>query len=300
MELRHLRYFVMTAEERNVSRAAARLYVTQPAISRQLKELEAELGVTLFRREHHGIRLTEAGEALLGHAREILKQTQRAIREVKALGGTPAEPLRVGYVASAPTSYLTGVLRQLNRHHPEVEIELREMQPGDQVEALAAGELDVALIGEPCAEVRERFEVRVVKRLPLRAVLPDDHALARRKAIDLAELAGETFLGLSPRRFPGRNEMLRQAGRAAGFEPKLRTGLETVSAALGLVAAGRGVTLLPSDTASLPHSGAVFVRLRSPRITVESVAAWRKDAVSAGLSRFVETLCAAVAASPKT
>jgi LysR family transcriptional regulator, benzoate and cis,cis-muconate-responsive activator of ben and cat genes len=290
MELRHLRYFVMVAEERNVSRAAARLYVTQPAISRQLKDLEAELGVKLFDRTHTGIALTDAGQTLFTHAREILIRSQQAVEEVRAQAGR-TKPLIVGYVPYAPASFLSKLLRTLARRDPEMAVDLQEMQPGEQIEALSKGAIDVALIGEPCTELHDLFEVRTVRLVAVCAVLPDDHALASRKAIDLGELAGSSFVGLSPKQFPGRNDFLRESCRKAGFEPKLRLQANSLSAALGMVASGRGVALMPADIAFLPHPDTVFVKISKPKLTLESTAVWRKADESRVLKLFVDTLC---------
>ncbi|HBY59440.1 MAG TPA: LysR family transcriptional regulator [Solibacterales bacterium] len=295
MELRQLRYFLMAAEERNVSRAAARLFVTQPAVSRQLKELEEELGAALFERERNGVRLTEAGQTLLVHAREILRRSQKAADEVRAFSPSPRKrSLAIGYIASTPASYLTAVLIGFGKRNPAIDVELRELQPAAQIEELRKGALDVALIGEACAELpRDQFEIRTVRRLPVQAVLPAGHSLAKRKAIALAELAADDFVGLAPRLFPGRNDFLRDACRQAGFEPRIRANAGSLSAVLGLIAAGRGLTLLPADAAALPHPGAIFVKLSSPKLAAESVAAWRKDNESRELKLFVEAMCSA-------
>lgn len=290
MELRHLRYFVMVAEELNVSRAAARLHVSQPAISRQLKDLEEELGGVLFVRSSTGMALSGAGEAFLGHARDILRRARLAVESVRAATGRTPVILTVGYIPTALPSLLGQVLRRFAVKHPDVSVELRESSPHAQVEQLRAGLLDIALVGNPHPGLRDEFEVRTVLRIPVAAVVPDDHRLARRRAVDLAELADDPFVGLAKRTFPGRNEFICETCQRVGFTPRFVANADSLSSMLGLVAAGRGVTLMPADGASLPHPGVVFARLRRPKAFVESAVAWSAHRSSPASTRFIEAL----------
>src|SRR5262245_53541411 len=133
MELRHLRYFVTVAEELNVSRASARLRISQPAVSRQLRDLEEELHVELFRREKHGLKLTPAGEAFLAHARDLLRRGSDAVKQMAAFSQQPRQTLTVGYIAPVLTSVLTPALRRFSQAHAEVEVALREISPAEQL-----------------------------------------------------------------------------------------------------------------------------------------------------------------------
>lgn len=276
MELRHLRYFVTVAEELNVSRASARLRISQPAVSRQLRDLEEELGVDLFLRGKAKLKLTAAGEAFLAHARDLLRRSTDAAKEMEQFRPQTRRMITVGYIAPVLASTLTPALRTFNRKSPDVEVVLREMAPGEQAKALRNGRIDLALPGNPCMELAREFEVVELERIPFQAVLPDDHLLALRKSIGLSQLKDEIFIGFDEGQFPGRNDLICRACQQAGFTPRLRDRVEGLSALLAKVAAGSGVTLAPREVGQLPHPGAVFVSLKPPFPSVSSAAVFRK------------------------
>src|SRR5947208_12826583 len=152
VELRHLRYFVTAAEELNISRASARLRVSQPAVSRQIHDLEEELGVALFMREKSRLSLTQAGESYLAHARDILRKSGEAAAHMNSFRTQPVKKLTVGYIAPALASILTPALRHFTRKHSDTEVVLKELSPQGQVKALRDGRIDFALPGHPCPE----------------------------------------------------------------------------------------------------------------------------------------------------
>jgi DNA-binding transcriptional LysR family regulator len=150
------------------------------------------------------------------------------------------------------------------------------MPPGEQLEALRDGRLDVALIGNSCPAVEHEFAVVVLARIPFQAVLPDNHLLALRKRIALSALEEDKFIGFAEEKFPGRNAAICAACQAAGFTPRIRHHVENLTALLALVASGKGVTLAPAEVSQLPHPQAVFVPLAPPVPSVVSAAAQRK------------------------
>ena len=251
MELRHLRYFVTVAEELNVSRASARLRISQPAVSRQLRALEQELGVDLFDRRNSKLKLTPAGETFLAHARDLLRRSQDAANQMAAFRPQARRRVTVGYIAPVLAT-VTPALRAFGRNNPDVEVVLREMTPGEQVQALRDNRIDLALPGNPCPELAQEFEVTILEQIPFEAVLPDNHLLALRKRIGLAELKGDNFIGFDEARFPGRNDLICRACQEAGFTPRLVHRVESLSALLAKVAAGDGVTLSPRESANCP------------------------------------------------
>jgi DNA-binding transcriptional LysR family regulator len=276
MELRHLRYFVTVAEELNVSRASARLRISQPAVSRQLRDLEEELGVKLFERDKSKLKLTNAGEAFLAHARDLLRRSNEATTEIAAFRPQAKRTVTVGYIAPVLASTLTPALRMFSQKSPDIEVVLREMSPGEQIKALRSGQIDLALAGNPWPELVNEFETVVLKQVPFEAVLPDNHLLALRKRIGLAELSDETFIGFDEDEFPGRNDVICAACQEAGFTPRLRYRVESLTALLAKVASGAGVTLTPREVGQLPHPGAVLVPLKPPVPCVKSAAVFRK------------------------
>jgi DNA-binding transcriptional LysR family regulator len=275
MELRHLRYFVTVAEELNVSRAAARLRISQPAVSRQLRDLEEELGVTLFHRSSSKLKLSQAGESFLAHARDLLRRSNDAVTEMAAFRPQLRRTLKIGYIAPVLAT-LTPALRAFAEKSRSVEVELHEMAPGDQIAALRNSRIDLALPGNPCSELAHEFEVIVLEKIPFQAVLPDNHLLALRKRIALAELKDEAFIGFDEERFPGRNDVICRACQEAGFTPRLVHRVDSLSALLAKVAAGDGVTLTPQEVGKLPHPGAVLIPLKPPFPSVASAAVFRK------------------------
>jgi len=268
---------VTVAEELNVSRASARLRISQPAVSRQVRDLEGELGVSLFHREKSGLKLTAAGEAFLARARDLLHRTSDAVREMAAFGEEPKQKLVVGYIAPALASVLTPALRRFSQGTHPAEVVLKEISPAQQIKALREGRIDLGLIGNPCPEVEREFLVTILSRIPLQAVLPDNHLLALRKCVGLSKLEGDEFIGFAEDEFPGRNAAIRGACQAAGFTPRLRHRVENLTALLSLVAAGKGVTLAPAEVSQLAHPQAVFVPLAPPVPFIGSAAARRKD-----------------------
>jgi len=290
VELRHLRYFVTAAEELNISRASARLRISQPAVSRQIHDLEEELGVALFERRKNGLSLTRAGESYLAHARDILRRSGEAASHMNSFRKAPASKLAIGYIAPVLANILTPALRAFERTHGETELKLKEMTPEDQVKSLRDGSIDLALLGNPCPELASEFEITVLRRIALHAVLPDNHLLAKRKRLGLAELKDETFIGFVEEAFPGRNAAICAACQQAGFTPRFRDRVESLSALLAMVAAGRGVTLAPAEVSQLPHPQAAFVPLKPPVPSIISAAASRKGEKNAALTELL-ALC---------
>lgn len=278
MELRHLRYFVTAAEEGSVSRAAARLNISQPAVSRQLRDLEEELGVKLFIRESQGLTVTEDGETELTHARDLLRRANAMTSAFQRRKGKARKTLHVGFIPTALPGFLADGMRRFNAEHPKTCVQIREMSPREQEAALGKGEIDVALLGTACPEVRRRFNTVNILKVPLCVVLPEHHLLALRKSIDLVELEDESFVSLHERNFPGRPQLVADLSERAGFAIDIGIKANGLSEALGMVAGGAGVAVLPADVDRLPHPGVVFVKLRKPRIYLTSSAAWRKDA----------------------
>ncbi len=295
MELRHLRYFVTVADEASFSRAAVLLRVSQPAISRQIKTLEGEVGSPLFLRGPGTLHLTKAGSALLGHARELLRQSTQALLDVKAVSGAAAQAIHLGYLISAQADFLSLALRTFQKRHRTIRVTLYEMTPAAQVTALRAGQLDLGLIGHHHADTLQDLRITVLKLLPLQAIVPDPHSLAQRRKIAVRDLSKETFIGYREEAFPGRNDLITRVCLEAGFKPRLRPCAETLSAVLALVGAGEGVCLIPADVAKLAHPGVTFLALQRPVPKIRYAAAARRAPGPAALADLLECLKSAAA-----
>ncbi len=300
MEFHQLRYFVAAAEELNISKAAARLHVTQPAMSRQIAVLEDELGVPLFDRVRKRIHLTEGGRFFLGKAQQILCDAETSIQQARERFGHAKPVLRAGFVIPLLDDIIGPAIRAFRQSHGEVQVSLFELSPRAQLNRLRDGELDIAILGNIEEADRERYHISVLGRFPMAAVLPESHRLASRPTVALSELRTEAFVSLSEESFPGRREFLKEIGRRAGFEPLIRRECDSVPLVAAHVAAGEGVALLPHHAVKLPHGGCVFVPLSEPAPAVEALAVLRKEAASerAEAMAFVDALVAATKQVP--
>ncbi len=290
MELKTLKNFLIVAEELNFSRAAVRIFISQPALSRQIKAIEDELGVMLFLRQSDGLKLTEAGVFLLEQAKDILHRTNVAIQNTQSRYSNIAPPLVIGYIPTILQSFLGVNLNRFGLVYPQISLGLLELSPGEQVKNLRDGAINIAFMGNPPDELDEEFSVRSVRQVAIAAVLPSSHSLANQYSINLAQLATEKFIGMSEDTFPGRNDRIRDTCRCAGFTPNLCLFANSHASMIALVAAGQGVAVMPNEAESLPHPQVVFMPLHHPIYHARSTAVWRKEIPSQSLDKFLKIL----------
>jgi DNA-binding transcriptional LysR family regulator len=273
MELRHLRYFIAAAEEQGISAAARRLRLSQPPLSRQIRDLEAELGVPLFDRVGRSIRLTKAGRSFLVRARQIVCDAETAAQQLREQFGKAALTIRLGVIAPVLDDLVVPVVREFRQRFANSRVSLFDLPPTAQLQRLKQHQLDAALVGNIGEPDRRELRVVTLWRGPIQIVLPEVHPLAKRAALRLSLLATEDWLSLSDTLFPGRRAFLRSACRLAGFEPRIVAEYDSVALKLAAVAAGEGVALLPAHAARLAHSGVVFVPIvgRAPRVALSWV-----------------------------
>ncbi|MCK9986504.1 MAG: hypothetical protein AzoDbin1_02976 [Azoarcus sp.] len=247
MELRHLRYFVAVAEELNFTRAAARLHIGQPPLSMQIRDLEVEIGTSLFERNKRRVALTEAGRRFLEHAREILTRSQLATEDARRAGKGELGELRVGFTSSLPyTTTLSDVLHTYRRDFPQVALSLREMFTGAQFEALQRGEIDVGFVRYRGLDVPAGIVTREIGRDSLRLVVNAAHPLAHRAEVSLAEFRDEGFIAYPPDVGTGLPAIVDDLCRKAGFEARIVQRAREATTQIGLVASGLGVAVLPA------------------------------------------------------
>jgi DNA-binding transcriptional LysR family regulator len=264
MELRHLRSFVVLAEERHFGRAATRLHIAQPALSQQIKQLERELGVKLFARTTRRVEPTEAGFRFAEHARTVLGDVARAEADMEQLASGRAGRVSVGFIGTATYDVLPRVAREVRRELPGLELDLRgELLSPQLVDGVLNHTFDLALL-RPDAVDRRDLRIRPLRSEPLVAVLPTSHRLARRRRIDLAALSDEAFVMHPSGHRSSMHDQVLAACVAAGFEPTSITEVGETATLVVFVAAGLGVALVPEPVRSLGLDGVSYVALTDP------------------------------------
>lgn len=247
MELKHLRAFVVLAEELHFGRAAQRLSVVQPALSMQIKGLEQELGVRLLERNRHSVSLTEAGRVFLPQARATLHQAAHAADVARACGRGEIGRVRLGFVSSVLPQLLPTLIRSVHERFPRIELELKDLPGPDQARALQDGQLDFGLMRLPVAYTG--IHTRCVLQESFVLALPNGHALAARHSVRPEDLQQVPILVLGRRYAPGFYDELMRALSEQGLTPLIASELGEFTTMLALVAAGLGVGLLPAHAA---------------------------------------------------
>jgi DNA-binding transcriptional LysR family regulator len=263
MELRHIRYFVAVAEAENVLRAATqKLHVSQPAVSRQIRDLEDELGVQLFGRTGKSVRLTVAGSVFLKEARAILERTDEAVRNVRAFAEAGETELQIGYSPALRTRIVSPALHALQQAMPQVHVKLHDWTGEKIVTGLRDGRLQLALVIRPSkrAQLRDlRFEELV--REGVRLAVPADHPFAGRRSVSLADAAKEPFVGLTREDFPDYHAYLAAVFAPAKTEPRLIEEHDSMSSVISAIEAGTGIGLAVDAFGQSFGSNVKLVRL---------------------------------------
>ncbi len=299
MDFRHFRYFVTVAEELHVGHAAERLGIAQPALSQHIRALEERLGVQLFLRAHRRIALTEAGEAFLHEARAALRHADQARTAAQRAARGETGTVVIAYVSSALAEQpFLRALADFRSDHPDVQIEMLLRLAAVQAQAVHDQQADIAVTRGPLPALPPGCESFVLARQPLIAVLPPGHPLGEAAQIRLEDLALDTLL--LPEDPPGMSlgHTLHQVLAEAGFSPRRTMVVNEMSSAIGLVAAGLGVALLPASARMLRHSGVAFCALQDVADVSELLVVHRRFERSASVNALLAGLRHAVPAGP--
>ena len=287
MELRHLRYFVAVAEELHFTRAALRLNIAQPPLSQQIRALEEQLGVQLFVRTRRSVALTDAGQALLVRAREMLAAAQALPGELQRVARGEVGLLRIGFSSTLPlTKVLRDVVADHRRNPPDVALNLREMHSQQQFDGLLRGELDVGLVRYN-EDAPEGIRTRLLRRDPLRLVVPAAHRFARRRSVAIAECRDEAFVGFPGDAGTGTGPLLKRLCAQAGFDPRIAQEAREATTQIGLVAAGLGLAVLPGPLEAVRIEGVRYVALEDAGALLVMSVATRADEASERVLGFV-------------
>ncbi|WP_197540943.1 LysR family transcriptional regulator [Pseudomonas sp. StFLB209] len=285
MELHQLRCFVMVAEELHFGRAAQRLFMTQPPLSRQIQLLERSLGVQLLDRSNRQVRLTVAGRQFLRDAQHLLAYTEQASDSARRLASGEAGQLVIGFTAVSGYNMVPELLRAAGQSLPDIGFELHEMVSSDQTEALAANMIDIGFVRH--AEPRPGWSYQLASREPLVVVMPDGHPLAERQTLAVTDLAHQPFVMYSPKEGRYFYDCIVGLFASAGVLPRYLYYLKQTHSILGLVRAGLGIGIVPASARELYIGHLQFRPLADAQLSADMYMVYRDDNDNPALPRFI-------------
>ena len=288
MELRQLGYFRMVARELHFRRAAEQLCIVQPALTRQIKQLEGELGVVLFHRTKRRVELTEAGAYLYREVEVLFERIDSVKRNLSSIHAGQMGTLRISYAGSAMVTLLPPILARLREQWPLVQTHLRELTATEQLEAVRSGKADVGFVRNPPSD--ERLHHRVVQRETFSVVLPGQHPLGAGAFRGLAQLAGEPFILPPQSSGPLYFEVLMRLCGRAGFVPTVVHETAFGDTVMRLVAQGLGVALVPTSLTRGVTLPVCCIELADAGLPAELSMVWRKDDRSPLVRQLVDSI----------
>lgn len=270
--LRELECFLAVAGEMSFTRAAERLNLAQPPLSRHIRTLEEKLGVVLFERNQRRVALTPAGHAFRAEAREILPSLHRAGEAAKRAARGETDRVEVGFVSAVLSPELVSVFTGFGKRHPSVRLQLHDLPPSGQLAALGRGELDVAFVGVAPGRLPAGLAVTRWREEDLLAFVPPNHALAGSKELRLSQLADEPFVMISAEAAPSFVSLLHRLCLADGFRPRIVQEASRAQAVAALTVAGAGVAILPASLDRITGNGVPLrLRLKKKATLVHSI-----------------------------
>jgi DNA-binding transcriptional LysR family regulator len=295
MELRHLRYFVAVGEEQHYGRAAERLRVAQPALSRRIQDLEKEVGFKLFDRLPRGVKISAAGKSLLNDARHILQEVNHATARAKRIAAGQSGTLRVGYVQSLSwRGIVPESLRHFREHRPDADLQLKPLSSSEQFPAVQSGSLDAGYVYTMATAAPElgQFEVGSVDLL---LATPSDHPLKKRKKLRLKDLVDVPFIWFPRRSSPVFfDHLVAECARGGLNAPHIVQESPDESILLSLVACGVGVAIVSGSSQWRHPQGVSLLRVTDLNLRLPIALIWRKDNASPLLTNFTADVKALV------
>jgi DNA-binding transcriptional LysR family regulator len=247
MELRHLRYFVAAAEAENVSRAAGRLHVSQPALSRQIRDLEEEIGFPLFERSAKSVRLTAAGKAFLTEARAVLQRADEAVTTARAIATGGRTELQVGYAPSPTVRIMPATLRAFQAKFPKVRVRLHDLSTDEMLTGVREGKLQVAFVVRPNRSLLRRLHFQELARDAMCLAVPPSHAMARLRTARLEDIARERLVVFTRKDYPEYLEYLNAVFRLVKAKPIIAEELDSAASLISAVESGAGLAIVPQS-----------------------------------------------------
>jgi LysR family transcriptional regulator, benzoate and cis,cis-muconate-responsive activator of ben and cat genes len=298
MELRHLRYFVAAAETENVSRAALKLHVSQPGISRQIRDLEDEIGFQLFERSAKSLKLTNAGKSFLTEARAVLQRADEAVKTARAIATGDQGELHVGYAPSPTSRILPPALRAFQGELPNVRVKLHDFSTEEMIRGLREGKLHIAFLVRPTAAMLRGLHFEPIMRDSICLAVAPKHPLARRRTVALAEVVREPLVIYSRADYPEAHEEFAAMFAHVKGKPHIAEEHDGVASLIAGVESGAGVALVPESIACIAGPRLKLVRVLPAPPPLIIGAAWSKDGLTPAAQRFLK--CAKEVVVPKT
>ncbi len=284
MELRHLRYFQAVAEELSFSKAARRLRIAQPALSRAVQEMEREIGTQLIERERRSPRLTPAGAVLLHEIGLILERFEESMRRVRRTAKGEEGDLKLGYIGPPTRMFLARLLKEYQKRFPRVTVILEERTPERVWEMVSKGRLSVGLTRPVLAHEALGLQTLLLREEKFCAAVPKDHPWAKLTSLPWKKLAGESLIILARREGAGSHDTIRAACDEAGFEPRIKHTPSLIGTIMQYVEAGAGIGVVPESTVS---RNLALIPLK-PQHTIPLVMVWAKEGDDPAVSAFRE------------
>lgn len=288
MEFRHLRYFVAVAEELHFGRAAERLQMTQPALSKQIAALEKELDIQLFSRTKRSVQLTVSGHVFLDQAKQLLAQAEAAVQLTRRADRGEVGQLTVGFTATATYTVLPRLVQSFRDRYPDVQISMVELSTEAQVAALNQRQIDLAFLHPPID--KRGLALHPILEEPFMVVLPKHHPLLNQKRLSLPLLANERFILHSRQEGPVLYDGFIRLCQQAGFRPTIAQEVGSHQTRICLVAAGMGITFVPESVQLLVQGEVACRELTDSAIKLQFAAAWRQDCTVPTLRKFLRIL----------
>ena len=284
MELRHLRYFVAVAEAENVSRAALKLHVSQPGLSRQIRDLEDEIGFQLFERSAKSLKLSDAGKKFFAEAQAVLLRADEAVKNARAVAGGE---IHVGYAPSLTVQILPPALRAFQAKFPNVRVALHDLSTEEMVAQLREGKLQLSLMVRPDRNMARGLEFKELASYPMRVAVAPKNPLAKAKSLTLAQIVREPLIAYSRKDYPEYHVMLEKLFASVGRKPRIAEEHDGVSGIVLAVESGAGFALVPSCVSCMVGPRLKLIPLAAAVPEIPVVAAWKKESLTEAVRQFI-------------
>jgi LysR family transcriptional regulator, benzoate and cis,cis-muconate-responsive activator of ben and cat genes len=288
VELRHLRYFIAAAEEENVSRAALKLHVSQPALSRQIRDLEEELHFALFQRTAKSVQLTDAGRAFLAEARDVLKRAGDAVDRARAIAAGGRGELHVGYAPSPTARILPTTLRAFQARMPKVRVRLHDLSSEEMVSGLREGDIQVAVLVRPTRAMLRGLRFEELARDPICLAVPPKHPLARHRTVTVAEVAREPLVVFNRNEYPDYHELLEAIFAGTKLRPRIAEECDSSTSLIAAVESGAGVAIVPTALACSAGPRLKLIPISPAPAPLVLGIAWPDKTISGAARTFLE------------